>query len=87
MGIEPESLYMIKEFYDEIENSKINNMSLEEKNIAKRLASFCLSEKFIPFVFGKYKFEALYIFMAIYELKEKIFLFKNYFSFIRRIKK
>lgn len=81
-----EEVYMIQEFYDEIETSINNNTSINIKNTAKKLASFCLSEKFIPILFGKKNLDALYNVIAIYELNEKYLSLKILFYLLEELK-
>ncbi len=83
---EPEDLYMFKELIDEIENSKINNINLNAKNIAKQIASFCLSEKLIPFIFGEIKLkEHLFFPIAMYEVEEKYLSLKIIFHLLEEL--
>ena len=50
MGLSIYTPYFIKEFIEEIDSSINNNTDLNKKKLVEKLISFCLSEKFIPYL-------------------------------------
>ena len=76
-------------FYKEFESSIKNTNELNIKNISKQLLSFCLSDKFIPFLYtelGLYKEELFSRFIGLYESKEKYLSLKILFNLLEDLK-
>ena len=79
-------------FYKEFESSIKNANELNIKNISKQLLSFCLSDKFIPFLFTelglceKESFKSFSRFIGLYESKEKYLSLKILFNLLEDLK-
>ena len=84
-------LYIIHNFYDSVYSSINNSTDLNIQNLAKQLASFCLSEKFFIYLVGELKEEynktPCNDFIALYETKEKYLSLKVFFYLIEELKK
>ena len=82
--------YIINNFYEEIEPllNDISEMNL--KNIAKKISSFCFSEKFFIYLLGEFKNEnpdkPLSDFIFLFENKEKYLSLKLLFYLLEEIK-
>ena len=84
------SMKFSKEVFD---STLENNQNLNIKEIVKRLCTFCLSKKFVPFFSSNLKFEwkkdviiPFGIFIALYESKEKYLSIKIIFPLFEELK-
>ena len=76
MGVsDSPALYFTIDFYNEVKSSIKNSSELNLNALVNHLASFCFTEKFIPFVY------------IIYEMKEKFLSLRIIFPFIAELKK
>ena len=80
------SLYLAKDFYDEMESSLKNNTDLDIKKISEKLCSFCFSESFIPFIYCEFLFQ-FQNFLSIFEMKEKFLSLKILIPLLEELKK
>jgi len=83
MGLIAEQIYFYKDIYNEVVSSINNNTELDIKKTVQQLTSLISSEKFIPWLFYNMATATGFIDIVImYEMKEKIFIFKNNFSIV-----
>ena len=86
MGSVEASLYLMRDFYNEIESSLKNNTVLDLEKIIENLCSFCFSETFIPFICNEFVFEFKNV-LSIFEMKEKFLSLKIIFQLMEELKK
>ena len=85
-SVEASSLYLMRDFYNEIESSLKNNTVLDLEKIIENLCSFCFSESFIFFICNEYFF-LFENFLSIFEMKEKFLSLKIIFQLMEELKK
>ena len=86
MGSAETSLYLMRDFYDEIKSSLKNNTDFDIKNSVEKLCSFCFSESFFFFISNEFLLE-FKIFLSIFEMKEKFLSLKIIFQLMEELKK
>ena len=78
-------LYFTIEFYNEVKSSIKNSSELNLNALVNHLASFCFTEKFIPFL--SIERSRLFDIISIYEMKEKFLSLRIIFPLIAELKK
>ena len=82
------ALYFTIDFYNDVKSSIKNSSELNLNDLVNHLASFCFTEKFIPFLIvqslSDFKFLDI---ISIYEMKEKFLSLRIIFPFIAELKK
>ena len=87
MGCDEYIPYFLREFFEEIESSIVNNINLDIKGAVDKLLSFCYSDSFIPYLFCE--FNSLYPFRVIimlFEFKEKFLSMKLLFPLFEELR-